>query len=100
MKKKYLIVIFILSLVFAAGCSHYRALDKDFGKSYNMAKQGQILNPDASKNLKPVTGLSGKAAAANEEKYLNSFGKAPDGQSKGYVVPMIPAGMGQDANDK
>ncbi len=105
MKRKYFAAAVILSLViFSAACGHYGALNNDFGKSYTMAKQGQILNPGASKNLEPVTGLPGKAAAANEAKYIQSFSKGSGSQSsKGFVVPMIPAGaagMGQDAYDK
>lgn len=86
-----IIVIFMI----ATGCATYGEIEKDFGKSYAMAKSGQILNPAASKNLKPVIGLSGDAAAAGMEKYTQSFGKgAQKPASKGYVVPVIPTDTG------
>lgn len=90
MRIKYSAAIALMFLL-VTGCAHYGALDEDRGKSYNMAKQGQILNPDASKNLKPVTGLHGAAVAANEEKYIASFRKtAQKAAPKSFVVPMIP----------
>ena len=104
MKIKYYVAAVTLIFAFTAGCSHYRALDKEYGSSYNMAKQGQILNPGASKNPEPVTGLNGNAAGANEEKYIQSFSKGSGSQaSKSFVVPIIPAGtagMGQDVYGK
>jgi hypothetical protein len=65
----------ILTILFSAGCAHYGALEDDFGKSYRMARDGQILNPEASKNLTPVTGLNSKAADAAVNKYIDSFSK-------------------------
>ncbi len=93
----------VLIVLFAAGC-HYGALTKDYGKSYDMAKYGQILNPQASKNLEPVTGLSGRAAEANMQKYIKSFSQAPAGQSQpSFAVPLMSTstgGMGQDVYGK
>jgi hypothetical protein len=71
MKGKYYATV-VLSLLITAGC-HYGALTKDYGNSYNMAKSSQILNPGASKNLKPVTGLPGTAADVAMKKYAESF---------------------------
>ena len=103
MLKKYYATVFVLIVLAAVGCSHYGALEADYGKSYNQAKSNQILNPQAALNLQPVTGLPGEAAAASEEKYLQSFGKTPQKpSSKSFVVPVIPGGTGagQDANKK
>ncbi len=101
--KKICLTLILLSFVGAAGCT-YGALTNDYGKSYTMAKQGQILNPQASKNLQPVTGLSGKAAAAGEEKYIQSFSATSNGKAtKGVAMPVIPAGSagtGQDVYGK
>jgi hypothetical protein len=47
--------------------------DKNWGRSYETAKFNQILNPDASKNLKPVVDLDGQATKNNVEKYRDSF---------------------------
>lgn len=101
--KKICSVLILLSVVGAGGCT-YGALTNDYGKSYTMAKEGQILNPGATKNLQPVTGLSGKAAAASEEKYIQSFAVSSNGKaSKGFALPVIPAGTagtGQDVYGK
>lgn len=50
-------------------------LELDFGTSAKLAKFNQILNPDADKNLEPVTGLDGNAANENIKKYVKSFEK-------------------------
>lgn len=92
----------VLTILFLAGCAHYGALEDDFGKSYDMAKYGQTLNPGASKNLEPVTGLNGEASEANMDKYIESFGKtSKKPATKGFVVmPADTTGMGQDAYGK
>jgi hypothetical protein len=50
-------------------------LDMNFGKSFESAKNNQILNPEAGKNLEPVVGLDGQAAESNVNKYKKSFEK-------------------------
>ena len=50
-------------------------LGMDYGTSFRLAKYNQILNPGASKNLAPVTGLDGRAAHTINEKYMKSFEK-------------------------
>jgi hypothetical protein len=56
-------------------------LEKNWGKSFESAKKNQILNPDAGKNLDPVTGLDGEAADMNMEKYRESFKEKPPQQT-------------------
>ena len=63
-------------VIFFVGCSQMQKetlLDKNWGRSYETAKYNQILNPDASKNLKPAADLDGQAANNNVEKYRDSF---------------------------
>ena len=94
MRKRYYAAA-VLSILLAAGCNHYGAIDKDFGRSYDMAKQGQILNPDASKNLKPVTGLNSKAADAVTKKYTDSFNASDKSTQQSIaIVPVTPPGSG------
>jgi len=50
-------------------------LNMNFGKSLETAKNNQILNPDAGKNLEPVVGLNGEAAEHGVDKYKKSFEK-------------------------
>jgi hypothetical protein len=44
-------------------------LDKNWGRAVEVAKDSQALNPDASQNLDPVTGLDGQAAENDIVKY-------------------------------
>ncbi len=95
MRGKYLAIV-VLILLITAGCNHYGALTKDYGNSYNMATSGQILNPGASKNMKPVTGLPGTAADAAMKKYGDSFastGPSGSGQTPSALL-MTPLSMG------
>lgn len=48
-------------------------IDADFGTSYQLAKANQILNPDADKNLEPVTGLSAAIAQKVADNYTQGF---------------------------
>ncbi len=50
-------------------------LDMNWGKSFESAKNNQILNPDAGKNLDPVVGLDGTAAEYAVGKYKESYKK-------------------------
>jgi hypothetical protein len=103
MRGKYFATVVVILLI-TAGCGHYGALTKDYGNSYNMAKSGQILNPGASKNLKPVTGLSGTAADATMKNYAQSFA-APSGQASGQapsalLMTPLSVGAGKDVYGK
>jgi len=51
-------------------------LDRNWGRAYESAKSNQILNPEASKNLDPVTGMDGQAA----EQILNGYRRDFKGQ--------------------
>ena len=50
-------------------------LELDYGTSFNLMKFNQIANPEAEKNLEPVTGLDGQAAKATLDKYRKDFEK-------------------------
>ena len=75
--RKTIAIIAILS--FAAGllisCAAPTRLETDYGTSYKLQKYNQIANPDAEKNLKPVEGLDGQAAAAAMTKRQKEFEK-------------------------
>ena len=75
--RKTIAIIAILS--FTAGllisCAAPTRLETDYGTSYKLQKYNQIANPDAEKNLKPVEGLDGQAAAAAMTKRQKEFEK-------------------------
>ncbi len=64
-------------------------LSESFGKAFRTARENQILYPDASKNLDPVTGLDGQAAEAAVERYRKQF-KEP-----AYEMEMSSGGGGK-----
>ncbi len=100
MRESTVLAAVALILLATAGCAHYGALEADYGNSYNMAKQGQILNPAASHNLAPVTGLAGAAADSAMKKYMESFATSQQCQQGGAQSPLmapISKGTGQDA---
>ena len=61
--------IFLISV----SCVGPSRLAMDYGTSYKLAKYNQILNPEAEKNLEPVTGFDGGAAQATVGKYRKGF---------------------------
>ncbi len=67
------ILITLLAIFLISACAQPRRLDKNYGRSVSQARLNQILDPEAGKNLEPVTGLDGKAAQASIEKYRKTF---------------------------
>ncbi len=68
------LIILIATLLIFSGCGPRETmLDKNWGSSFESAKQSQILNPEAGKNPDPVVGLDGRAAGNNMEKYRQRF---------------------------
>jgi PBP1b-binding outer membrane lipoprotein LpoB len=69
----YIVVLGITAL-FLTGCATEPSrVEMDYGTSYKLAKYNQTLNPDAEKNLEPVTGIDGQAGDKIVEKYQKSF---------------------------
>ena len=56
-------------------CTGPSRLEKDFGTSFKLHKVNQIADPDAEKDLGPVTGFDGRAAEATIGKYRKEFEK-------------------------
>jgi len=66
-----------LSAALLAACTPLTPnLDSHFGDAVNIAKSQQTINPDASQNTDPVSGVDGKAGQSAKESYDKSF-KAP-----------------------
>jgi type IV pilus biogenesis protein CpaD/CtpE len=78
MGRRSFFLIGLAALLFiAVGCAGPNRLERDFGNSFNLAISNQILNPEAGKNIEPVSGLDGEAAQAILEKYRKDFEKPP-----------------------
>jgi hypothetical protein len=74
-KRQFLWVIVVMSVVLVAGCGSRLALD--YGHSYNLAKSNKKLDPNAGTRLEPTTGMNGKAALDEYERYQSQFAKPP-----------------------
>ena len=48
-------------------------LDRNWGRSVEMAKYHQIMNPEAERNLSPVTGLKGSVGERIMKNYVEGF---------------------------
>jgi hypothetical protein len=59
---------FVIVLFVSFGCAT-APHEQTWGKSFEMTKDAQMLDPDASENLDPVTGLDGEAAARGMKRY-------------------------------
>lgn len=70
----------IVVLISVAGCTKRpTTLGPDNGLAYTMARDHQILNPDAEKDLHLVQGLEdGHASKNTMERYRSSFEKPED----------------------
>ena len=79
------IVLFLSMLIATAlvcsACATPSKVADNWGTAYYAQKQGQIVNPDASKNLQPVEGLYGQAAEAAMGQYIKSFAGKSNSQS-------------------
>lgn len=80
------ILCIALAVFLISACAGPTRVDKNFGRSVKQARVNQILNPEAEKNLEPVTGLDGKAAKAGIEKYRMSF----EGSREGHQPLLQP----------
>lgn len=61
----------------AACASTTPELDAVFGQAVREARTAQTLNPKASQNTDPVLGIDGKAGAAAQQRYQESFRTPP-----------------------
>ena len=61
----------------AACASTTPQLDAAFGDAVREARTAQTLNPKASENTDPVLGIDGKAGAAAQQRYQESFQAPP-----------------------
>jgi len=74
-----------LALSLAACMTTTPNYDAHFGESVRIVRAMQTLNPDASANLDPVTGVGGRAAVAAMDRYGASYVKPPT-DSNAYTV--------------
>ena len=75
-RKPFLLIGVVTLFTIMAGCAKpLSRVETDYGHSSHLAKTNQILDPGASKNLEPVTGMDSEAAQAVTERYQKDFEK-------------------------
>ena len=74
-KRSFFLIGFVALFFISVGCAGPSRLEMDFGTSFKLTQSNQILNPEAEKNIEPVTGFDGRAAQAAIEKYRKDFEK-------------------------
>ena len=85
MNRQCIIILFLAFSLLSIGCTGPNQntvsldpptrLEMDYSTSFNLMKFNQIANPEAEKNLEPVTGLDGQAAKATLDRYRKDFEK-------------------------
>ncbi len=89
----------IVALAVPSGCGGIlpaqkeTMLDKNWGSSFESAKQNQILNPEAEKNLEPVVGMDGQAAEGSLGEYRKGFTKQASEKKPGMSLAITPGGI-------
>jgi hypothetical protein len=72
--KQFLLLSIALVVAVSYGCGmEMTRVDTDFGTSQKLAVAGQILDPDAEKNVEPVYGMSGVVSEKVAKKYAEGF---------------------------
>jgi hypothetical protein len=67
----------VAALAALAGCTATPNYDRHFGEAVRQARAAMTINPAASSNRDPVTGMGGQPAAAALTRYHESFKTPP-----------------------
>jgi len=85
-----------MAVLFGCGSTAFQqttTLDKNWGRSFESAKYNQIIDHEAAKNRKPVTGLDGVVGEINTGTYRESF--AADTPPPEYNINLNGIGGGR-----
>jgi hypothetical protein len=86
MQRTHFCTIGTALLLAVAGCTSTTPnLDRHFGQGLNLAKAQQTLDPQAGRNLDPVSGIDGKAAKSAYDGYQKSF-RVPAPQPNAFTI--------------
>lgn len=79
------IAITLAAIATLSGCVQSSPrFDNDFGASVRTSLASQVVNPSAVNNANAVAGIDGRAAAAAQQRYENSFARPTEQQ------PVLP----------
>jgi hypothetical protein len=89
-----MLAIFLCAPAVSAFDDKESIISENWGKSFQAAREAQIVNPDAGKVAGPVEGFNGKAAEKTMEAYYESFSK--ESKREGYTMDSFTMGMGSN----
>lgn len=75
--KNTLLAAAIGALLAACASSSTPNVDKHFGEAVRAARAQQTINPDASQNPDPVSGIDARASKESLDRYHESFKSPP-----------------------
>jgi len=84
----------LAALAVLAGCAATPKYDRHFGDAVRQARTAMTINPAASSNRDPVTGIDGQAAATALTRYQDSFKAPPPPQPLIRMSASASAGPG------
>jgi hypothetical protein len=84
----YVGLVVVLFLSFGCATAPY---ENQWGKAFETTKDAQVLDPEASANPDPVTGLDGQAAANDMKRYRDGpeRGKGSGGDAMGDLLGIL-----------
>ena len=92
MIRQHLLLIITGLCLFVFGCStadrQQHMLNKNWGRSFETARQTQIIDTDAGHNQTPVTGLNGETAVVNLEKYTRGDSAAENTSAPDFRIKL------------
>jgi hypothetical protein len=71
--------------VLETACSHPTTLGSNTGVAYDMARENQMLNPEAGENLEPVAGMEGNVSKTAMDLYRKGFEKMDESLGKSAI---------------
>jgi hypothetical protein len=83
--------IVLTAAVGQSGCSSPAHLGDDYGQSYGLAVESQLLSPEIEPSTAPVHGLDGQAARRAVQVYLKSFDRTESQSGSATGAPSAPA---------
>lgn len=90
MKTRHIITLLAFPLALSSCAQRTPVLDSQFGTAVTMLKAQQVLNPEASRNTDPVSGMDGRAAVSAYGEYQKSY-RAPPPPSNAFTIGITGA---------
>ncbi len=80
------VIVGVITVALVSCTTPPSRVEMDYGTSARLAVVNQTLNPEAGKNLEPVTGLDGKTAEGIMKKYREGFEKEAPAPTYSFTI--------------